>query len=180
MSRLAKKPVAVPSGVTLVATPPHIEVKGPKGALSLNVLPHIKIAVGTDKVDVAMSDDSAQARANSGTMWSLIRNAVEGVTAGFSKTLEIEGVGYRAAMEGSTLVLSLGYVEPVRFPVPQGIAISAQKNTITITGINKELVGRVASQIRGLKKPEPYKGKGIRYQGEVVKRKVGKKAVAAG
>ncbi|KKW46889.1 MAG: 50S ribosomal protein L6, partial [Parcubacteria group bacterium GW2011_GWB1_56_8] len=162
MSRLAKKPVAVPSGVTLVATPTHIEVKGPKGALSLNVLPHIKIAVGTDKVDVAMSDDSAQARANSGTMWSLIRNAVEGVTAGFSKTLEIEGVGYRAAMEGSTLVLSLGYVEPVRFPVPQGIAISAQKNTITITGINKELVGRVASQIRGLKKPEPYKGKGIR------------------
>jgi len=179
MSRLAKKPLMIPSGVTVTVADGRITVIGPKGTLALPALPQVAVKPDVGSVAVAAVGGSAQSRMNVGTMWSLIQNAVLGVTGGFTKILDIEGVGYRAAIEGTTLVLSLGYVNPVRFAVPPGVTVTVEKSAITITGIDKELVGRVASQIRAFKKPEPYKGKGIRYRGEVVKRKVGKKAATA-
>lgn len=179
MSRLIKKPISVPAGVVVAKEEGALIVRGAKGERRLTILPLIEVGVGAEAITVALLGSSKQSRANSGTMWSLIVNAIEGVTKGFSKKLEIEGVGYRANMEGSTLILSLGYVEPVRFPLPEGVTVTTEKGGITISGIDKELVGRVAARIRALKKPEPYKGKGIRYEGEVVRRKVGKKAVAS-
>ncbi len=167
------------AGVTMTREGSDVCVRGPKGEERLRVLPFVRVDISPESVSVQKEESHKQGRANTGTMWSLIRNAIEGVTSGFSKILEIEGVGYRAAIEGSTLVISLGYVHPVRFPIPPGIQIAVEKNVLTISGIRKDLVGHVASKIRELKKPEPYKGKGIRYRGEVVRRKVGKKAAAA-
>jgi large subunit ribosomal protein L6 len=167
----------LPAGVTAVLDDGRLTVKGPKGELTLAVLPRVTVKPAAGSVTVEAATEHAQSRMNVGTMWSLVTNAATGVTDGFQKSLEIEGVGYRAAVEGTTLVLSLGYVNPVRFAVPPGVTVTVEKNVVKVAGIDKELVGRVASQIRAFKKPEPYKGKGIRYQGEVVKRKVGKKAV---
>ena len=116
---------------------------------------------------------------NVGTMWSLARNAAQGVLSEFSKVLEIEGIGYRASIEGDTLVLSLGYAQPVRFKIPKDVSVRVEKNVITISGVDKQLVGETAATIRQLKKPEPYKGKGIRYRGEIIRRKAGKKATTA-
>lgn len=181
MSRLAKKPVAIPSGVTVEEKGKQLIVKGPKGELRVNVPYMITVDITPDGLTVKATETSKQGRANAGTVWALSRNAIAGVTDGFMKTLEIEGVGYRASMEGtSTLVLNLGYVNPVKVPVPQGIVVAVEKNIIRISGNNKETVGQLAAYVRSLKKPEPYKGKGIRYQGEVIRRKVGKKAAAAG
>ncbi len=179
MSRLARKQIAIPQGVTVSQMDDTLTVKGPKGEERLPLLPFVRVAIAADGIKVEKEGNHTQSRANMGTMWSLTRNAIEGITSGFSKVLEIEGVGYRAAVEGSTLVVSLGYVHPVRFPIPPGIQIAVEKNVVTVSGTSKDLVGRVASQIRALKKPEPYKGKGIRYRGEVVRRKVGKKAATA-
>jgi large subunit ribosomal protein L6 len=176
MSRLARKPVTIPSGVTIAEQNHSLTVKGPKGELAVPVLPHVQVQLAANGAMVTTEAKYAQARMNIGTMWSLIQNAIIGVTKGYEKVLEIEGVGYRAAIEGNTLVLSLGYVNPVRYEILKGVAVVVEKNTIKVSGIDKELVGRTASQIRGFKKPEPYKGKGIHYQGEVIKRKVGKKA----
>ncbi len=167
------------NSVTITREGSDVIVRGLKGEERLQVLPFVSIILSPESVSVKKEENHTQGRANTGTMWSLIRNAIEGVTTGFSKVLEIEGVGYRATIEGSTLVVSLGYVHPVRFPIPPGIQITVEKNVITISGIRKDLVGHVASKIRELKKPEPYKGKGIRYRGEVVRRKVGKKAATA-
>ncbi len=176
MSRLAKKPIAVPEGVTVTRSGGAVVVTGQKGELRVPLLPFTDLAVESAGVMVRATEEKKQARANQGTLWSLTKNAIEGVHQGFSKVLEIEGVGYRAQMDGTTLALSLGYVNPVRVPIPADIAISVEKNVITVSGADKELVGRIASQIRALKKPEPYKGKGIHYRGEVIRRKVGKKA----
>ncbi len=178
MSRLAKKPIELKSGVSLVEDGGFLIFKGPKGEHQVRVLPFINVTVNGATVSVTTDKTMKQARANVGTMWSLIRNAVEGVSEGFKKVLEIEGIGFKANMDGKTLVLSLGFVNPVRVEPPKDIAVSVEKNTILISGIDKELVGRIAAQIRALKKPEPYKGKGIRYQGEVIRRKAGKKATA--
>ena len=178
MSRLARKPIVANEGVTVSRADGALLIKGPKGEIRVPVLPHIEVA-GDGSLVVSTKEESTQARANQGTMWSLIQNAFEGVTKGFAKILEIEGVGYRATLEADTLVLALGYVNPVRFPIPKGITIVVEKNVLVISGIDKELVGRIASQIRALKKPEPYKGKGIHYRGEVIRRKVGKKAATA-
>src|SRR3989344_3793207 len=164
MSRLAKKPITIPEGVSLELKEGNVRVKGPKGERVVPLLPHTKIAMEAGLAMVTGTDTHLQARANIGTMWSLVNGAVFGVKDGFVRKLEIEGVGYRAAVEGNTLVLSLGYVNPVRFNIPDGITVVVEKNTI------------VVSEIRSLKKPEPYKGKGIKYQGEVIIRKVGKKA----
>jgi large subunit ribosomal protein L6 len=180
MSRLAKKPVEIPQGVTVTEKGRTLVVKGPKGELTVAVPQNIAITLEPTGMTVATKDSSKQARANSGTVWSLTRNAIAGVTGGFEKILEIEGVGFRAQMEGTaTLVLSLGYVNPVRVPLPAGVTAVVEKNTIKVTGMDKETVGQFAAVVRSLKKPEPYKGKGIRYRGEVIKRKVGKKAAAA-
>lgn len=179
MSRLAKKQIPIASGVTIEEKGEVIVVKGTKGERRIPMLPKTRVALENNAIQVTVEESGTQSRANQGTMWALIRNAVEGVTSGFSKVLEIEGIGYRVAMEGKTLVLHLGYAHPVRVETPHGITIEVEKNTVKISGIDKDLVGRTAAKIRALKKPEPYKGKGIRYQGEVVKIKAGKKATTS-
>lgn len=180
MSRLVRKPIPIPDGVTVSARAGGVVFKGPKGEYSLRPPKSVSILVEPTFVKVASLGEDRQASMNAGTFWSLAKNGLHGVASGFSKTLEIEGVGYRASMEGKTLVLALGYVKPVAFEPPEGVSIAVSKNAITVSGVDKELVGRAASEIRSLKKPEPYKGKGIRYQGEIIRRKAGKKAAAAG
>ena len=178
MSRLAKKPIILEPGVSINQNAGILSFKGPKGEKKVKILPFIEIEIAGNNLKVNSSKSVKQARANLGTMWSLIKNAIIGVSEGFSRILEIEGIGYRATLEGTTLVLALGFVNPVKFNPPQGISIKVEKNQITVSGVDKEIVGQVAAQIRAFKKPEPYKGKGIHYQGEVIRRKAGKKATA--
>jgi large subunit ribosomal protein L6 len=175
MSRLIKKPIAIPDGVTVTKSGDVFVFKGPKGELSMTAFPGIDFSIEVGKAWVKESEGLTNA-AMLGTFWSLATNAVAGVTEGFVKNLEIEGVGYRAAIEGKEVVLFLGYALPVRFPIPEGVVIAVEKNMIKVSGIDKDAVGRAAAEIRALKKPEPYKGKGIHYVGEVIRRKVGKKA----
>ncbi|MGB7957669.1 MAG: 50S ribosomal protein L6 [Minisyncoccia bacterium] len=176
MSRLIKKPIALPEGVTIAEHDEILTVKGPKGELTVKIVPGVVVSSKDGGVWIAEGKNLANS-AMLGTTWALIRNAIEGVTKGFAKKLEIEGVGYRAAIEGKDIVLFLGYAQPVRVPVPDGIMVAVEKNTaILISGMSKEDVGQIAAKIRALKKPEPYKGKGIHYEGEVIRRKVGKKA----
>ncbi|MEK7181145.1 MAG: 50S ribosomal protein L6 [Patescibacteria group bacterium] len=179
MSRLAKKPIIIEPGVSVVQDAGVLSFKGPKGEKTIKILPHIEVEIGDKNLMVKSNKSVKQARANLGTMWSLIRNAIMGVSQQFSKILEIEGIGYRASLEGTTLVLTLGFVNPIRFDPPQGISIKVEKNQITVSGVDKEVVGQAAAQIRAFKKPEPYKGKGIHYKGEVIRRKAGKKATAS-
>jgi large subunit ribosomal protein L6 len=169
MSRLIKKPIMIPTGVTVQTAGNIFAVKGPKGERKVKLAPGVTVKVEGDKLWVT-----------AGTEWALARNAIQGVTEGFVKVLEIEGVGYRAVVEGKELVLYLGYALPVRVKIMDGITVAVEKSTIKVSGIDKDLVGRASAEIRALKKPEPYKGKGIRYQGEVIRRKVGKKAGATG
>ncbi|TSC82026.1 MAG: large subunit ribosomal protein L6 [Parcubacteria group bacterium Gr01-1014_20] len=178
MSRLAKKPIELKSGVSLVEDGGFLVFKGSKGEHKVKVLPFVNVVIKDATVSVTTNKSMKQARANLGTMWSLIRNAIDGVSEGFKKVLEVEGIGFKANMDGKTLVLSLGFVNPIRVEPPKDISVSVEKNTILVSGIDKELVGRIAAEIRALKKPEPYKGKGIHYQGEVIRRKAGKKATA--
>ena len=180
MSRLSKKPIAIPEGVSLLLDGETLKVKGPKGELSLRVLPFLDVKIEESSVSVSSGKSMKQAVINKGTMWSLICNAIEGVSKGFSKTLEINGVGFRAMMEGEALVLHLGFVNPIRFVPPPGVTVTVEKNIIRISGIDKESVGQAAAEIRANKKPEPYKGKGIKYSGEIIRRKAGKKAATAG
>lgn len=179
MSRLAKKPIILEPGVFVVQNAGVLSFKGPKGEKAVKILPHIEVEINDKNLMVKSNKSVKQARANLGTTWSLIKNAVIGVSQQFFKVLEIEGIGFRAALEGATLVLTLGFVNPIRFNPPQGISIKVEKNRITVSGVDKEVVGQVAAQIRAFKKPEPYKGKGIHYQGEVIRRKAGKKATAS-
>ena len=178
MSRLAKKPIILPEGVSVKEASGTLSFKGPKGEAALRILPLVTVSVIDGGIQVAPAGEARQSKANAGTMWSLAKNAAEGVASGFKKILEIEGVGYRATLEGNALLLALGYVQPVKFEIPKGISVVVEKNVITISGIDKHLVGQAAATIRQFKKPEPYKGKGIRYQGEVIKRKAGKKATS--
>lgn len=180
MSRLSKKPIVIPQGVSVEIGGDAVLVKGSKGEQRVPRLAHVEVAQGEGGIQVSTNQSMKQARANLGTQTSLIKGAVQGVSAGYDVTLEIEGVGYRAQMEGNTIVLFLGFVNPVRFTPPEGITIVVEKNTtIKVSGSNKQFVTQAAAKIRSFKKPEPYKGKGIRYQGEVVRRKVGKKAAAS-
>jgi large subunit ribosomal protein L6 len=176
MSRIGKKPVPIPSGVTANVEGQTVKVKGPKGALQV-VLPddvEVKMDAGTVKVDPR--NETKRARAMWGTSRTLVSNLVTGVTKGFEKKLEITGVGYRAALQGKNLQISLGYSHEVLYPVPEGITIAAPKPTeIVVTGIDKQKVGQVAAEIRGFRPPEPYKGKGVKYAGEYIFRKEGKK-----
>lgn len=177
MSRIGKKPIEIPAGVEVKVTGQHISVKGPKGELSLEVRPEVKVEVKDGKILVTIQND--EARAFWGLTRALIANMVQGSVKSFEKKLEIVGVGNKAAMEGQTLVLSVGFSHPVKMPAPQGITFSVDKNIITVSGSDKGLVGQTAAQIRKVRPPEPYKGKGIRYSGEQIKLKEGKRAATA-
>ena len=175
MSKIGKKPIAIPSGVTVAIANGSVSVSGPKGNITLPLLEWVDAAIENNELVLTTKKNIKQASANWGTLRALLQNAVLGVTEGFKKVLEIEGVGFRATLEGKTLVLSIGFSHPVRYDAPEGITITSEKNVVTISGIDRQLVGQVAAQIRALKKPEPYKGKGIHYQGEIIRRKAGKK-----
>ncbi|MFH0890937.1 MAG: 50S ribosomal protein L6 [Candidatus Liptonbacteria bacterium] len=180
MSRLAKKPIVIPAGVSASLDGRIFSVKGPKGELKVGVPHGVNVHVSGNEINAKFENSTKQNRANVGTVWSLIRNSIVGVTEGYRKVLEIEGVGYKAVLENQNLMISLGYVHPVKFPIPPGITVAVEKNTISLGGIDKNLVGQTAAEIRKLKKPEPYKGKGIRYQGEIIRRKAGKRATTTG
>jgi large subunit ribosomal protein L6 len=180
MSRIGKQPIKIPSGVTITTSENNtITVKGPKGELTQTFAPTIKIDQTEEELTVSRQDDHKQNRALHGLTRSLLANMVEGVTKGFEKKLEILGVGYRANIGGNKLTLNLGFSHPIEYIVPEGITVEfdkEKKNILIITGIDKQLLGEVAAKIRSYKKPEPYKGKGIRYFGEYVKQKAGKAA----
>ncbi len=176
MSRIGKKPVAIPGGVTAAVNGQEVKVKGPKGELTHVLVDSIMAKLDKDGVAVTPREDSNEARAMWGMSRTLIANLVAGVTEGFTKKLEITGVGYRAAVQGANLQLQLGYSHDIAYPIPQGIQVQCPKPTeIIITGIDKQKVGQVAAEIRRYRPPEPYKGKGIRYSGEFILRKEGKK-----
>jgi large subunit ribosomal protein L6 len=177
MSRIGRKPVAVPDAVTVDIAPGNIAVKGPKGELSQFYSQDMAVTQEDGTIVVTRPTDRGEHRALHGLTRSLIANMVEGVTAGFEKRLEIQGVGYRAALKGKNLELALGYSHPVSITAPEGIEFEVPQPTeIIVRGIDKQLVGQVAADIRKRRKPEPYKGKGIRYRDEQVLRKVGKRA----
>ena len=181
MSRIGKKPVVIPSGVTVDIKEDFIKVKGPKGELSQARHPKVKIEKSDTEVIVSVGNtENKQQRALWGLYRALINNMVVGVTSGFTKILEINGVGYKAAMSGKKLVLNLGYSHPIELEVPNGLEAKVEKNTITITGSDRQVVGQFAAVVRSKREPEPYKGKGIKYQDEVIRRKAGKVVKAVG
>jgi len=177
MSRLSKQPIAIPDGVEVTKNAKDITVKGPKGELSRNFNDEV-IAITIDGGTIAFEkqDDTVFSRALIGTYASHIMNMIQGVTVGFEKKLIVEGVGFRSDVKGKNLEMSLGFSHPVIMEIPEGITTTAEKNLITISGIDKERTMQFAAQIRAKKKPEPYKGKGIRYEGEIIRRKQGKKS----
>ena len=176
MSRIGNKPVAVPGGVTAAVNGQEVNVKGPKGELKHVLVDAIVAKLDKGGIEIAMREDTKEARAMWGMSRTLVANLVAGVTEGFTKKLEISGVGYRAAVQGANLQLQLGYSHDVAYPIPQGIQIVCPKPTeIVVTGIDKQKVGQVAAEIRQFRPPEPYKGKGIKYAGEFILRKEGKK-----
>ncbi len=176
MSRIGKKPVPVPAGVTASVEGQTVKVKGPKGALQLVIHDDVLVKMDQGAVKVDPRNETKRARSMWGTSRTLVANLITGVTSGFERKLEITGVGYRAAVQGKNLQLALGYSHDVVYPIPEGIAIVAPKPTeVVITGIDRQKVGQVAAEIRGFRPPEPYKGKGIKYQGEYIFRKEGKK-----
>ena len=180
MSRIGKQPIPIPDGVKVEGRDGGVTVTGPNGELSQAINPDITIVVADGEVRVERPSDEREHRALHGLYRSLIANMVEGVTKGFEKRLEIQGVGYRAALKGSGLEMQLGFSHPVDFPAPEGITFEVPApNRITVRGIDKQLVGETAARIRRIRKPEPYKGKGIRYEGEYVRKKAGKAAKAA-
>jgi large subunit ribosomal protein L6 len=176
MSRIGKKPVPVPSGVTANVEGQTVKMKGPKGALQFVVPEEVSVKLEDGNVQVDPRNESKRARSMWGTSRTLVANLVTGVTKGFERKLEITGVGYRAAVQGKNLQLALGYSHDVIYPIPEGIQVATPKPTeITITGIDSQKVGQVAAEIRGFRPPEPYKGKGVKYAGEYIFRKEGKK-----
>ncbi len=175
MSRIGAQPISLLPGVRVEIADGVITVSGPKGTLTRTIVPEINVAVDGERIIVSPRVSSRRTTALWGLSRALIANMVSGVVSGFAKKLEFEGIGYRAAMEGATLVMQLGFSHPVRFDAPPGIALAVERNTITVSGADREAVGSAAAAIRAFKKPEPYKGKGIRYQGEVIRRKAGKK-----
>ncbi len=176
MSRVGKHPVVVPDGVDIAVAGQVVTVKGKLGELSATLPPEVQIVVENDAVRVSPRDDSTRARAMWGTSRSLVNNMVTGVSEGFKIGLEIHGVGFRAAIDGKVLKLQLGYSHDIKYPIPEGITITCERPTrIAVSGADRQRVGQVAADIRAFRKPEPYKGKGIRYENEWVRRKEGKK-----
>ncbi len=179
MSRVGKKILEIPSGVDIKVDGATVKVKGPKGELSLALHPHVKVAIADKKLTVDVADhDLVKDRALWGLFRRLIENMVTGVTKGFEKRLEINGVGFKAALAGKVLKLDVGYSHEVEFKIPPGVNIAVDKNIIIVSGIDRQLVGETAASIRSVKKPEPYQGKGIKYVEEVIRRKAGKAAKA--
>jgi large subunit ribosomal protein L6 len=176
MSRIGKKPVAIPAGVTATMEAGTLSMKGPKGVLSLQMVEEVVYTLEDGAVNITPVNKSTKARSYWGMQRTLVQNLVDGVTEGFSKVLEITGVGYRANVQGSILKLQLGFSHDVDFAIPEGIDIKTPDNTtVEISGMDKQKVGQVAAEIRRWRKPEPYKGKGIKYRGEYIFRKEGKK-----
>ncbi len=179
MSRIGKLPISLPSGVDVKTGADGVQVKGPKGTLSAKLPEQIAMEVSDGQIRFTRPDDSKRSRALHGLARALAANLVTGVTDGFKKTLEIQGVGYRASVSGDTLNLLLGYSHPVDMPIPKGLSVSVEGGTqLVVEGIDKQLVGQFAADIRSKRPPEPYKGKGVRYAGEYVRRKVGKTGAA--
>jgi large subunit ribosomal protein L6 len=174
MSRVGKSPIPIPSGVTVTTSADEITVAGGKGTLKQFTMPDITVKQEGGELIVSRANDEPKVRAKHGLMRALLNNMVTGVSQGFSKKLEITGVGYRVALAGNDLKLNLGFSHDVIYKVPAGITTAIEQNTITVSGISRQQVGQVAAEIRALKKPEPYKGKGIKYQGERLIRKSGK------
>ena len=174
MSRVGKLPIEIPSGVTITVDDQFIAVNGSKGDLKQFTMPGISLLIDKNQAIVKRVNDEAQLRAKHGLMRSLVNNMVVGVSQGFEKKLEINGVGYRAAMQGTNIKLNLGFSHDIIYKIPSGITASVEQNIITISGINKQQVGQTAAEIRAFKKPEPYKGKGVKYVGERIIRKSGK------
>ena len=175
MSRIGKQPIAIPSGVKVDVKDELLNVNGPKGSLSLNIVRNVELKINTDTILVVRKDDTKKSRSLHGLVRSLVANMVNGVTLGFEKKLELVGIGYKADLQGNALVLNLGYSHPVKYELPKGITADVDKQTlITIKGIDKQAVGQTAAEIRSTRLPEPYKGKGVKYVDEHIRRKVGK------
>lgn len=179
MSRIGKKPIQIPSGISVSKEGRKIIVRGPKGELAWEAHPEMSVDISPTVVTVVPRRTDTRSSALWGTTRARLQNMMHGTEKGFEKKLEIEGIGYRVAVEGDGLQFIIGFSHPVKFTVPAGIQCKVEKNVITVSGIDKDLVGEVAACIRRLRPPEPYKGKGIRYHGEVIRRKAGKKAVAS-
>ena len=178
MSRIGVLPIAIPKGVTVDVKPAEVSVKGPKGELSQIFSDEVSVEVKDEQIVVSRKDDSKVAKSKHGLYRNLIRNMVVGVSDGFTRSLLINGVGYRAEVQGTVLVLNLGYSNPVEYPIPENLSITCDGPTkIIVSGISKQHVGQAASEIRSIRPPEPYKGKGVRYEDEYVRRKVGKAGV---
>lgn len=177
MSRLGKKGIEIPEKTEVAIGGNTVSVKGPKGSLQRDFLPDIKISVEGNTVSFVPVKENNATRALWGTYASHISNMIKGVNEGFEKKLILEGVGYKSQVNGNKLVLALGFSHPVEVLIPEGLKVTAEKNLVTVSGADKELVGSWSAQVRALKKPEPYKGKGFRYEGEVIRRKQGKKSV---
>jgi len=180
MSRIGKAPIPLPQGVSVEIGDDEVRVKGPKGTLSRARLSGVAVKVDGGLIQVSATEDSRQTRAYYGLFRTLVNNMVVGVSEGFERRLEVVGVGYRAGVQGKSLNLSLGYSQPVSFTLPEGIEAAVNKQFITLTGIDKEVVGQTAAKIRALRPPEPYKGKGIKYVEEHIRRKVGKAGIKVG
>jgi len=174
MSRIGKQPIPIPKGVEVKLEGDSITVQGPKGKLERSIHPKVKVDIESENIVVSVTDQTRETRAFHGLFRALIANMVTGVTSGFNKVLEIVGVGYRAELKGRTAIFHLGYSHPIDFELPKGIDAQIDKTKVTLTGIDKELLGRTAAKIRSFRKPEPYKGKGIKYADEVIRRKAGK------
>ena len=177
MSRIGKQPITIPAGVVVTLSDKQVSVKGPKGELHRNLHPMITISQKDDMLTVTPQDDSSLAQALWGTYASHIINMITGVTDGYEKQLVVEGVGFKADVKGSNLEMSLGFSHPISVTIPENLTVASEKNVITIQGFDKERVGQFAAKVRAFKKPEPYKGKGIRYSNEIIRRKEGKKTV---
>jgi large subunit ribosomal protein L6 len=180
MSRIGRKPLPMPKGVTIAQKPGTVSVKGPKGELSKPLPAGVSIKTEADKILVLRADDSRDNRAKHGLMRAHLANMVKGVTDGWTRELEINGVGYRAEVAGDTMTMALGYSHPVVFKLPKGVTAKVDKNRIMLTSADRDLVGQTAAKVRELRAPEPYKGKGVKYVEEVIKRKVGKAGATSG
>lgn len=180
MSRIGKKPIEIPENIEVRIEDQKVIIKGPKGEISQEIRPEIKVEKKEGKILISPKIKTKKSKAFWGLTRSLLANNIKGVTKGYQKKLVIEGLGYKAEMEGDNLLLRVGFTHPVKIAPPEGIKLSVDKNIITVTGIDKGVVGQVAAKIRKVRPPEPYKGKGIKYLGEVVKRKPGKRVVTAG
>ncbi|MFA5086532.1 MAG: 50S ribosomal protein L6 [Candidatus Paceibacterota bacterium] len=179
MSRIGKKEILIPAGVEVTVNGQEVSVKGPKGSLKMVAVPEIAIEIKEKEIHFSPVKEDLKSKALWGLTRTLVANMIDGVVKGFEKKLEINGVGFKAAVEGKKLILSVGLSHTVDIAAPEGIEFKVEKNVITVSGIDKGLVGQVSAEIRRVKKPEPYKGKGIKYADEIIKRKLGKKAAAS-